>query len=146
MKCSNHRTIALTASLLASMLACGTAQAQTDASYPNRSIRMVVPFSAGGPADAMGRLAATGIQQALGQPVVIDNRLGGGGVIGAEAVAKSAPDGYTLLLCNVGDAMAMSLYREPAVQLRARLQAGHTDGVNAVCDRRQPGSTGPNAG
>lgn len=81
------------------------------AAYPSRPIRMVVPFSAGGPADAIGRLAAGGLQQALGQPVVVENRLGAGGIVGAEAVATSAPDGYTLLLCNVGDTMAVSLYR-----------------------------------
>jgi tripartite-type tricarboxylate transporter receptor subunit TctC len=88
----------------------GAVRAQA-AAYPTRPIRMVVPFSAGGPADSIGRLAAGGLQQALGQPVVVENRLGAGGIVGAEAVATSPPDGYTLLLCNVGDTMAVSLYR-----------------------------------
>ena len=91
-------------------LACGAAVAQTG-DFPNRPIRLIVPFSSGGPADAIGRLAATGLQAALGQPVVVDNRVGAGGRLGAEAVAKAAPDGYTLLLCNIGDTMAMSLYK-----------------------------------
>ncbi len=101
------------AQLLCAFLVClfGSAVAQTTAGFPNRAIRLIVPFSSGGPADAIARLAATGLQAAVGQPVIVDNRVGAGGRVGAEAVAKAAPDGYTLLLCNVGDAMAMSLYK-----------------------------------
>ena len=72
------------------------------AKYPERPIRLIVPFAAGGNADIVGRIVGDRISSALGQPVVIDNRGGAGGSIGAEAVARSAPDGYTLLVASNG--------------------------------------------
>ena len=78
-------------------IAGGAAWAQD---YPSRSIRLVVPFPAGGPADAIGRAAAQGLGN-LGQPVVVDNRAGASGNIGSDLVAKAAPDGYTLLVGNI---------------------------------------------
>ena len=66
--------------------------------YPNRAIHIVVPFPAGGPADVAARLLAQRMNEDWGQPVIIDNRPGGNTVIGAQAVAKAAPDGYTLLM------------------------------------------------
>lgn len=81
--------------------------------YPNRPLRMVVPFPAGGPTDIVARPLAFLLGQALQQQVVVDNKGGAGGGIGAEAVAKSAPDGYTLLMGTVGtQAINPALYRK----------------------------------
>ena len=81
------------------LLACaaGLAQAQN---WPLRPIKMVVPFPAGGPTDVMTRVLSDKLAQALGQPVVVENRPGAGGSIGADFVAKSAPDGYTLVMAT----------------------------------------------
>ncbi|MBX6376139.1 MAG: tripartite tricarboxylate transporter substrate binding protein, partial [Acetobacteraceae bacterium] len=72
------------------------ASAQGDG-YPNRPIRIIVPFPAGGATDIWARMVAEGMQPDLGQPLIIENRGGGGGLIGTEVAAKAAPDGYTLL-------------------------------------------------
>jgi tripartite-type tricarboxylate transporter receptor subunit TctC len=77
------------------MTAAQTARAQ---SYPDRAVKLVVPFPAGGPADALGRILGEKLARRWGQPVVIENRGGAGGNVGANVVARSAPDGYTLLL------------------------------------------------
>ena len=79
--------------------AVGTAFAQT---YPDRPIRMIVPWPPGQATDIVGRLIAQGLQQALGQPVIVDNRAGAGGMIGTEAASKAVPDGYTLLAASSG--------------------------------------------
>jgi len=74
-------------------------------------VRLVVPFPAGGPTDIVGRTISQKLSESLGQPVIVDNRPGAGGVIGTEFVAKSPPDGYTILLGTIGGlAVAMSLY------------------------------------
>ena len=66
--------------------------------YPNRTITMVIPYSAGGPTDAMARMLATAIRPVLGQTIIVENKAGGGSNIGAEYVARAQPDGYTLML------------------------------------------------
>ena len=85
-------------------------QAQTVANYPSKPITMVVTYPPGGGADAMARLLAPKMSEALGQPVVVDNKPGAGGQIGAAVVAKAAPDGYTLMLDASSFAVNPSLY------------------------------------
>jgi tripartite-type tricarboxylate transporter receptor subunit TctC len=77
-----------------------TAQAQT--TYPSRPIRLVVPFAAGGPADFLGRIIGAKLGEALGQQIVVDNRPGANTILGAQAVARAEPDGYTLLMAIDG--------------------------------------------
>ena len=80
--------------------------------WPNRPVRLVVPFPAGGPADALGRVLADQLNKIWGQPVVIENRGGAGGNLGAEVVARAAPDGYTLLLNASSHVINASLYEK----------------------------------
>jgi len=84
---------------ISSMTLTGPVQAQT---WPAKPIRMIVPFPPGGFSDVFGRILAEKFSSAWGQPVVVENRTGGGGNIGAEVVAKSAGDGYTLVMGTVG--------------------------------------------
>jgi len=77
-------------------------RAQTTEGYPSRPITLVVPFPAGGTLDIVGRIAATEMSKTLGQQIVVENRAGAGGNVGSRQVARSAPDGYTLLLSYVG--------------------------------------------
>src|SRR2546423_5386229 len=88
------------------MVAMTHAQAQ----YPVKPVRMIVPFPPGGASDALGRIIGTSLAEALGRPVVIENRAGAGANVGAEIAAKSAADGYTLFLANIGHAINVSLY------------------------------------
>jgi tripartite-type tricarboxylate transporter receptor subunit TctC len=95
-----------TAAALASLSSGASAQ-----SYPSKPIRMVVPFAAGGPTDVYARAVGQELSKLFGQPVIVDNRPGAGGNLGADIVAKSAPDGYTVVLGAVGAfAVNMTLY------------------------------------
>ncbi len=93
--------------LVAAFLAPTAGSAQN---YPNRPVRIVVPFPAGGPADGLGRVLADQLNKTWGQPVIIENRGGAGGNLGAEVVARAAPDGYTLLLNASNHVINASLY------------------------------------
>ncbi|MFT4101533.1 MAG: tripartite tricarboxylate transporter substrate binding protein [Burkholderiaceae bacterium] len=86
--------------------ASGPAGAQT---YPSHPVRLIAPYAAGGPTDAMARLLAGEMAKTLGQPVVVENRPGASGAIGADVVAKSAPDGYTVCFCTTGPTVLMPL-------------------------------------
>ena len=88
-----------TSIIVTAMWVASTVHAQA---WPNRPIKFVVPFAAGGANDLMARAAAEGASRVLGQPVVIDNKPGAGSTLGAEFVAKSAPDGYTFLISAAG--------------------------------------------
>jgi len=82
------------------------------AQYPTHAITMVVPFAAGGPTDTVARTLGNSMSKALGQPVVIENKLGAGGTIAVNYVAKANPDGYTILIHHNGMATATGLYRK----------------------------------
>ncbi|MGH7341760.1 MAG: Bug family tripartite tricarboxylate transporter substrate binding protein, partial [Candidatus Rokuibacteriota bacterium] len=88
---------------LAAASACGFAQTTTEpaGSYPSRTIRLVVPYGAGGVSDIIGRVVAQKLSELLGQPVVVENRGGAGGMLGTGTVAKSARDGYTIVLSSL---------------------------------------------
>jgi tripartite-type tricarboxylate transporter receptor subunit TctC len=88
--------------LLLTALLLGVSSGSAADNYPGRPIRLIVPFAAGGGNDTVARLVGQSLGARLGQPVIVDNRPGAGGVVGAEAGAKAAPDGYTLFLGGVG--------------------------------------------
>ena len=81
--------------------------------WPSRPVRIVVPFGPGGPTDVMARTVANGLTAALGQPFLVENRPGAGGNVGVVAVARSAADGYTLLVSSSGFVVNTSLFRNP---------------------------------
>jgi tripartite-type tricarboxylate transporter receptor subunit TctC len=94
-------------------LCCCMALASTSTlaqTYPNKPIRLIVGYAAGGGADALARLTATQLSESLGQPVVVENRTGAGGTLAADAVAKAPADGYTLLFGETGLLIAPSIY------------------------------------
>jgi tripartite-type tricarboxylate transporter receptor subunit TctC len=86
--------------------------AAIEAGYPSKAIRMIVPFAPGGGTDIIARLVSQDLGQAWGQSVVVDNRGGSGGIVGAELAARSSPDGYTMMLCSLGFSYAPALYRK----------------------------------
>jgi tripartite-type tricarboxylate transporter receptor subunit TctC len=105
-----HRCVAV---LFAALVATGAA-AQT---YPSKPVRIIVPFAAGGPADIYARVLGERLQAALGQAFVVEDRPGGGAIVGTDAVAKSAPDGYTLLMMSNTHTVNESLIADKPYQL-----------------------------
>jgi tripartite-type tricarboxylate transporter receptor subunit TctC len=95
--------------------------------YPNRTIRMLAPFAPGGATDALARLVSQKLSERWRQSVIVDNRPGAGGNIGAEIAARSAPDGYTLLVAGAPHAINMTLYRKLSYDLARDLV-----GVNRI--------------
>ena len=93
------------------LLVVAAASALAQGNYPDRPVRIIVPFPAGGPADALARIVGEWLAQSLGKPFVIENKAGAGGNIGMEQGARAAPDGYTLTLAPVGNlTVAPALY------------------------------------
>jgi len=97
MRLSQHSVGFVAAAML---LACAASSslAQATSGYPNKVIRIIVPSQAGGPPDQIARMLATKLTTSLGQSVIVENRVGAGGMVGTGSVAKSPPDGYTVLL------------------------------------------------
>ena len=99
----------IAAIVAASIAGPATAEEQSAAGFPNRPIRLIVPFPAGGPSDIVARLIGQKMSEGWGQPVVIENRPGANTIIGAQAAAKAAPDGYTLFMA-INSSLVMNQY------------------------------------
>ncbi len=130
--------LALGAALLGVLLGAQPARAQD---YPIRAVTLIVPFPAGGGVDAMGRIVAERLTAALGQQVIVDNRGGAAGVIGARAAARAAPDGYTLAMSTSGTtSINPSLYTDPGYDPGRDFAP---IGLVAARRRRAPKTTSP---
>jgi tripartite-type tricarboxylate transporter receptor subunit TctC len=109
-RCKWRTLAAFAAPVLAALLATSTLRAGED--YPARPVQMIIPFAAGGPTDIVGRVMGAKMGEILGQQFVVENKTGAGGNIGAEAVAKASPDGYTILMATVStNAINPGLYK-----------------------------------
>jgi len=113
---SSRFALMLAMTLLAAPCVSSSSHAED---YPSRPVRIIVPFGAGGPADVTARLVGNTLQESLGQPFVVENRTGAGGVIGTETAAKAPPDGYTLLMMSNTQTANESLV--PAAQRKYEL-------------------------
>ena len=112
------RRLAAAAAGLSVLLASGLAAAQPAAPYPVRALRMIAPFPPGGGTDQLARTFAMQIAEGLGQPVTVENRAGAGGNLGAEATAKAAPDGYTIMLTSNSLVINAALYQKLTYNVR----------------------------
>ena len=133
MRSSIRVTAAALCALLTGLLAGTPVLAQT---YPDKPIRLIVPFAAGSFPDTVARIVGQKMSEGLGQPIVVDNRAGAGGNIGTEAVVTAKPDGYTVLLHTVANAINKSLYRklsfDPVKDLAPVSQIASVDNVLVV--------------
>ena len=100
--------------LLAGLAALAAAGASAQSAWPTRPVALVVPFAAGGPTDVVARTLAASMSKTLGQTVLVENKLGAGGTVAANYVAKAQPDGYTFFIHHNGMATATALYRKLA--------------------------------
>jgi len=101
----HNRALALIAGMVLGLSGL-SAQAQT---YPDKPLRLIIPFAPGGSTDVMGRNFATEFPKYIGQPVIVENKIGAAGAIGGDFVAKSAPDGYTLCYCGAGSSFMVEV-------------------------------------
>jgi tripartite-type tricarboxylate transporter receptor subunit TctC len=115
--------------LIALAVLCGAA-AHAQQGYPNRPIRMVVPWPPGQATDLAGRLMAQKLSEQLGQPIVVDNRPGAGGTIGTDNAAKSPPDGYTLLAASSGPATVSPLLQKLPYDVEKHFAPVHLVGIS----------------
>ena len=113
---STSRRAALYLALVGAVTGLAAAPGMSYAAYPDKPIRLVVPFPPGGATDVIGRVIGQKLGVALGQPVIVDNRNGAGGNIGADAVAKAAPDGYTILLGAITSHSIMSTLEKATIK------------------------------
>jgi len=131
----------LRAATAAVLISAFPAFAQT---YPAKPVRMIVPFPAGGPADLVARLLSSKLPDTWGQPLVVENRGGAGGNIGTAAVARAAPDGYTILLTTSGLMSNPSLYKDPGFDPVRDFAPVTVVGNSATILVRHPGLGGVN--
>jgi tripartite-type tricarboxylate transporter receptor subunit TctC len=109
MEFSRRELLQVIGGALAAPVTAGAAWAQA---YPSRVVRLISPFPAGGPSDTIGRLIGQWLSERLGQPFIIDNRPGAAGTLGSESVARSAPDGYTLLMVGPANMIGATVYEK----------------------------------
>ena len=105
-----RRAIGLACATACALFACSSALAQASGGYPNKPIKLVVPYPPGGPTDIVARVVAQKLSEQLGQSIIIDNRPGAGANLGAEAVARSPADGYTLMVATTAHAINPALF------------------------------------
>ena len=108
-----QRPIATTVASFALVFGAVTAEPSTAQGYPNRPIRVIVPLAAGGQTDVVARMLTVKLSETFKQPLVVDNRSGGGGTIGTETAVRASPDGYTMLVASSTHAASAALYKLP---------------------------------
>ena len=130
---------------LASLAACRVQTVRAQARYPDRSIRVIVPFAAGGVGDSVMRVLAPRMEQKLGQKLIIESKPGGAGNLGAREVARAEPDGYTILVAACGNFVINQFLTKIAVRSAGRIDAdregrGSTDRLlcEFLASRSQP--------